>query len=336
MDAQAAPRAEPLPDRPPLRRRVAAWGAGLVLAGLTVIVGCRALDVDATTPVPQLLAFLPWLLVPGALALGAAALARWRAGAVWAAAVLVVTAWFLQPYDPAGSSAPSARAGGGREAARITVLTSNVLFGKATSELIEAVRRERPDLVFVQECDAGCLGALRTGLAYPYESAVPSPGSHGSAILSRYPLVREAGIASRLEMPGALATIAGRKVRLQLAHPVPPVPGGVGVWRRELGAMRDWVVRHRSSAPLVVAGDFNASQDHAAFRALLDAGLRDAAAVTGRARTPSWPTSVSAPLGTQIDHVLASPAFVPRSARFLELAGTDHRALVVELSLVGG
>ncbi|MBC9714372.1 endonuclease/exonuclease/phosphatase family protein [Streptomyces sp. TRM66268-LWL] len=333
MDAQAT--VAPGPDHPPLWRRLTAWGAGLVLAGLTVIAGCRALDIDATTPVPQLLAFLPWLLVPGALALGAAALARWRLGLVWAVAVLAVTAWFLQPYDPAGSSVASARADG-REAARITVLTSNVLFGRATSELVDAVRRERPDLVFVQECDAGCLDLLRTELGYPHESAVPSPGSHGSAILSRYPLVAEAGIASRLEMPGALATIAGQKVRLQLAHPVPPVPGGVGVWRRELGAMRDWVVRRRSSAPLVVAGDFNASQDHAAFRQLLDAGLRDAAAVTGQGRTPSWPATVASPFGTQIDHVLTSPSLEPRAARFLELAGTDHRALVVELVLYAG
>ncbi|SDK52542.1 endonuclease/exonuclease/phosphatase family protein [Streptomyces indicus] len=323
------------PDRLPLGRRLAVWGAGLVLGGISVIVGCRALDVDATTPVPQLLAFLPWLLVPGAAALLCAALLRWRLGVVWAVAVLAVTSWFLQPYDPGGAQA-SARAGEGREVARITVLTSNVLFGRATSGLVDVVRRERPDLVFVQECDAACLGALRAGLSYPYESAVPSPGSRGSAILSRYPLETAAGIPGRLEMPGGVVTVAGQRVRVQLAHPVPPVPGGVGAWRQELGAVRDWVVRHRASGPLLVAGDFNASQDHAAFRALLDAGLRDAAAVAGQSRTPSWPATVGRPFGTQIDHVLGSGAFVPRGVRFLDLAGTDHRVLVVELGLLGG
>ncbi|MFI6941424.1 endonuclease/exonuclease/phosphatase family protein [Streptomyces sp. NPDC050418] len=321
------------PGRAPLGRRIALWGAGLVLAGLTVVIGCRVLDVDATTPVPQLLAFLPWLLVPAAAALLCAALVRWRTGMAWSVLLLVVTAWFLQPYDPAATTA-SARADGGRETARLTVLTSNVLFGKATSGLVEVVREERPDLVLVQECDAACLAALRSGLDYPYEEAVPSPGSHGSAILSRHPLEPAPGIPSRLEMPGAVVTVAGQRVRVQLAHPVPPVPGGVALWRRELAALRDWVERHRSSGPLVVAGDFNASQDHAAFRALLDAGLRDAAAVVGRSRTPTWPASL--PLGAQIDHVLASPALVPRAARFLELADTDHRALMVELGLRAG
>ncbi len=328
-------RAEP-PVRPLWWRRLAAWAAGLVLAGLTVIVGCRALDVDATTPVPQLLAFLPWLLVPCALALAAAALARWRLGLVWAVALLAVTSWFLQPYDPAGDSATSARAAEGREVARLKVLTSNVLFGGATSELVSLVRREQPDLVFVQECDAACAELLRSRLRYPYDEVVPAPGAEGSSILSRFPLESAPRLRSTLAMPGAVATVAGQRIRLRLAHPMPPIPGGVGVWRRELSALRDWSAAQRSSGPLLIAGDFNASQDHAAFRALLDTGLRDAAAVTGSARTPSWPATVSPPLGTQIDHVLASPALEPRSARFLQLADTDHRALVVELTLRAG
>ena len=39
------------------------------------------------------------------------------------------------------------------------------------------------------------------------------------------------------------------------------------------------------------------------------------------------------PLGAQIDHVLVSEDFSVRSARFLDLADTDHRALLVGLEL---
>jgi hypothetical protein len=51
----------------PLRhpgRRLAAWCAGLLLLGVSVVVGCRVADSDGFTPVPQFLAFLPWLLAP--------------------------------------------------------------------------------------------------------------------------------------------------------------------------------------------------------------------------------------------------------------------------------
>ena len=45
-------------------RRFGVWCAGLLFAAVSVVVGCRAADTDGVTPVPQLLAFLPWLLVP--------------------------------------------------------------------------------------------------------------------------------------------------------------------------------------------------------------------------------------------------------------------------------
>ncbi|MGW3655713.1 hypothetical protein ACWD6R_08375 [Streptomyces sp. NPDC005151] len=44
----------------------------------------------------------------------------------------------------------------------------------------------------------------------------------------------------------------------------------------------------------------------------------------------------STPLRTQIDHVLVSDDFSVRSARFLHLDGTDHRALLVGLDLHAG
>jgi endonuclease/exonuclease/phosphatase (EEP) superfamily protein YafD len=82
-----------------------------------------------------------------------------------------------------------------------------------------------------------------------------------------------------------------------------------------------------------VAGDFNASQDHAAFRRILDAGVRDAARLAGSSRAPSWPARTTPAFGAQIDHVLVSEDFSARDARFLDLPGTDHRALLVDLTL---
>ncbi|WP_319020222.1 hypothetical protein [Streptomyces peucetius] len=52
--------------------------AVLLLVVPTAVAACRAADTDGVTPVPQLLAFLPWLLLPAALAL---LVASWRGGA---------------------------------------------------------------------------------------------------------------------------------------------------------------------------------------------------------------------------------------------------------------
>ncbi|MFF3373651.1 endonuclease/exonuclease/phosphatase family protein [Streptomyces sp. NPDC002680] len=303
-------------------------GAGF--GAVSVVVACRAVDADAVTPVPQLLAFLPWLLAPTAAGLLLALFARWRAGMVWGAVLLAVTGWFTQPYGT--GSEP-----GGAVVAEVRVLTANVEFGEGTGALIPVVRRERPDLVFVEECEYRCENALATAFdgVYPYRETVPGAGSDGSVILSRFPLEGTEGIpGSTMGMPGAVAELAGgHSVRVQLAHPMPPVPGQVGLWRKELGALRDFAAENPSRTPTILAGDFNASQDHAAFRRLLDTGLRDAARLAGAARTPSWPARTAPTAGAQIDHVLVSGEFSASGARFLGIADSDHRALVVDLAL---
>ncbi|MEU6702219.1 endonuclease/exonuclease/phosphatase family protein [Streptomyces wuyuanensis] len=314
-------------------RRAAAWTAGALLAGVSVVAGCRALDVDGPTPVPQLLAFLPWLLLPAGAALLLAAFARRRTLLVWALVVLAVTGWYVRPYGP--EPAPPR----GPVVARLDVLTANVEFGRATPDLIAAVRRERPDIVFVQECERTCSAALASELShrdYPYRRIVEGDLAAGSAILSVHPLSGTGGIPGVLAMPGAETTVGDSTVRLQLAHPLPPVPGGLDAWRAELARVRAWAAGSRGT-PAILAGDFNAGQDHAAFRRVLDAGgLHDSARLGGAFRTPSWPAAVPRPLGAQIDHVLVSDDFGVRGARFLDLRGTDHRALIVGLDLHKG
>ncbi|MFC8348632.1 endonuclease/exonuclease/phosphatase family protein [Streptomyces sp. NPDC057280] len=311
-------------------RRAGAWLGGLLFAVVSIVVGCRTADTDGITPVPQLLAFLPWLLVPTGAGLLLTLLSRWWVGLVWGVALLGLLAWFIEPYGKI--SEPD-----GKVLASLRVLTSNVEFGRGTGALVDVVRREKPDLVFVQECEYTCAAELKRtlGVAYPNRRTVPGAGSEGSVILSRHRLTAADPVPGTMGMPGAVADVDGRAVRLQLAHPMPPLPGQVGVWKRELGTLRDFAARHRG-APLVLAGDFNASQDHAAFRHLLDAGLRDAARLAGSDRTPSWPARTAPAFGAQIDHVLVSPDFSCEKARFLDLPDTDHRALLVELDLHQG
>ncbi|UNO39363.1 endonuclease/exonuclease/phosphatase family protein [Streptomyces sp. MST-110588] len=316
-----------------LRRRPVAWCAGALLAGVSLPLAFRAAGCDGITPVPQLLAFLPWLAVPAGLALLLAFAARWRTGCAWAAGALLVTAAFIRPY---GAEPPAAH---GPAVATLRVLSANLEFGRATGGLLEVLRRERPDLVSLQECDpvrcAAAVGSAEVRAAYPYRISAGDGAAQGSAILSRHPLVPDGEVAGELAMPRAQVTVRGHRLRFQVAHPMPPLPGTLDTWRAELGRLRGLAARH-DGRPLVIAGDFNASQDHAAFRALLDTGLRDSARAVGSARTPSWPAGTAPPLGAQIDHVLAGDALRPCAARFLDLPDTDHRALLVRLTLYAG
>ena len=299
----------------------------MLLAGVSLVVGCRLFDSDGFTPVPQVLAFLPWLLAPTGFALLLALLARWRVGLVWGIVLLGLLAWFIEPYGSADEP-------DGTPVAELKVLTSNVEFGQGAPSLVPVLRREQPDIVFVEECEYTCQDTLEGtfGTDYPYRRAVRAGGSTGSIILSRFPLRPTDGVHGTMGMPGAVAEVRGESVRLQLAHPMPPLPGQLDVWRRELGRLRDVAAADRDG-PTILAGDFNASQDHAAFRDILGTGLRDAARLAGHDRTPSWPSRTAGVIGAQIDHVLVSRDFSASGVRFLTLADTDHRALVVDITL---
>ncbi|MFD4479196.1 MULTISPECIES: endonuclease/exonuclease/phosphatase family protein [unclassified Streptomyces] len=324
---------EPRAKRRPVHR-FSAWLAALLLAGVSTVIGFRIADSDGVTPVPQILAFLPWLIAPAVAGLLLAALARWRVGLVWGVVVLGGVAWFMEPYgktdDPEGHAV-----------AEIRVMASNVQFGRATQGLLKAVRKEKPDLLFVPECDYSCSDTLRDELPrsdYPYRTASEAGGAEGSVIVSKLPLKKASGLAGTLGMPGAVAELKnGHQVRVQLAHPMPPLPKQLSTWRTELAGIRDYAAEgRRANRSTIIAGDFNATQDHAAFRDILDTGgVRDAARLAGSARTPSWPADLMSPLGTQIDHVLLTPDFSARDARFLEIGHTDHRALVVDVTLHG-
>ncbi|MFF1507110.1 endonuclease/exonuclease/phosphatase family protein [Streptomyces sp. NPDC058326] len=325
--APAAP--EPPPLRP--RHRLTAWAAGLLLVVPALLAGCRLLDTDAITPVPQLLSLLPWFTVPAGLAVLLAAVARRRVLTFTAVVVLTATGWAALPYQPQLVTAY------GAPLTQVRVLAANVEYGQATGALTETIRRERPQLVFVSECDQVCGHALTTAFAaeLPHHASVDAGGSVGSVLLSAYPLTDERVIPAVMGMPGATAVIAGVPVRLQLAHPLPPMPGQVDLWKRELGRIESTARQH--TGPLLVAGDFNASQDHAAFRSVLRAGrLQDAARLADASRTPTWPMEGPLPPFVQIDHVLVSRDFTVRGIRFPDLAGSDHRAVLTDLDLRGG
>lgn len=81
----------------------------------------------------------------------------------------------------------------------------------------------------------------------------------------------------------------------------------------------------------MVAGDFNATLDHAVMREL--GGCADAAVQGGVGGLATWPTSTRTALfGATIDHVLVDAVtWRTRWAEVVQVAGSDHRALVVEL-----
>jgi endonuclease/exonuclease/phosphatase (EEP) superfamily protein YafD len=281
-------------------------------------------------PLPELLALTPYVALTAVAALGVAVAARRPAAVVVAALLVVAHAVMLAPRWTA-----EPRPAGGTP---VRVMTANLHYGTADpSRVIALVRAERPDiLVLVELTPRSAVTLDRAGLRRELPERVPRArtGGAGTAIYARVP-VRPAGRAhTRFESPRATLELGGRTLTVQATHPAPPVPRHLAPdWRRDLDAVRAAVTEVRG--PLVVMGDFNATLDHPRFRSILGAAdLRDAHDALGRGLVGTWPEDSRVPAFAHLDHVLVSRELSVRRVREHPLPGSDHRAVVADLTLL--
>ena len=114
------------------------------------------------------------------------------------------------------------------------------------------------------------------------------------------------------------------------SHTYPPLPGAMTWWRSSVADVAS--LCRRPPAGLIVAGDLNATRDHAPLRDL--GGCTSAGEQAGIGGLATWPSSTGTTLlGATIDHVLVDGAvWEGKEGRVVTIPGTDHRAVVVQLS----
>jgi endonuclease/exonuclease/phosphatase (EEP) superfamily protein YafD len=225
----------------------------------------------------------------------------------------------------------------------LRVLTVNLLFGRAAGRaLVDLVRATDADVLFLQELSDEAVPRITP--AGPRDLLPSEMGDtqryryRGSGIYARYPLSDGLAIGqSFASQPTARVDLpSGQSAQLVCVHPHPPYPPwsprAVPRWRGELGVLPP--PGGRDDPPVILAGDYNATHDHAQFRRLLRLGYVDAASQVGKGLVPTWgPTVRSGPAFLTFDHVLADPRCAVLATAAYPLPGSDHRALYAELRL---
>jgi endonuclease/exonuclease/phosphatase (EEP) superfamily protein YafD len=298
-----------------------AWAAGrLTGADRLPVLEFPVTPVLAATPYIAATAPIP-LLCAAALRRPRALMAGGLVAAAFAAAVLP---------RAIGSAGPAA----GGPALR--VLTANLMFSRGDPDrVVDLVRRNRADVLSVQELSQDGVEALdQAGLAreLPYHVLDPRWGAAGTGLYARYPLrVTQPVPGATMAMPQAeLSLPGGNRVALTAVHPLPPFSRpNLRAWKRDLGALP---AADGHGPVRILAGDFNATLDHARMRGVLRRGYADAADRAGKGLVFTWGVSQFGPPLT-LDHVLVDRRVAVRRVDVYDLPGSDHRVLFADLRL---
>lgn len=306
-----------------MHRRAWRWAALASLVVVGVPAAARATGVEAG-PLAMAVAFMPWVTVLAIIPVACAIAARawWLAAA--AAVVLAVCVAWQAPLFTGGSAGE----------AELTVASINLRFGEADADEVVALIRDRHvDIVVFTELTPDAEKRLRNaGLSaeLPHAVSRAEDGFSGTGVWARYPLAHVEALAGFMSQNFSVevATPPG-SITLFAIHPRAPRKAQHEVWDRELGALHDALAN--ATGPVIVAGDFNTTRDHAGFRAIESLGYVDAADQAGSGFAPTFPVGRGLFPPIVIDHVLGRDAgLISMSTQTIAIPGADHRALVVE------
>lgn len=303
--------------------RVAGW---TWCGGVAALLVLRLLDL--TGPVPAAQSLVPVAL--GSLVL-LLALSLWRrcTGLALASGLLVAmgvagsAAWFW----PGPSSSP--------DASDTVVLAANLQYGRGDlAEVADLVRHHEADALVLLEATSGTADQIAAGPLgdlLPHSSGEAREDASGTLVLTAAPhtLLPHSPdgtflqVAVRVEGEGSQGDWT-----LVAVHPAPPLLATSARWRADLASLQEWVDGN-SDDRLVLAGDFNASQAHPAFRALAR-DLVQAHREAGAGWVRTWPMGSALPAYIQLDHVLVR-GFTVQEAGVADITGSDHRLVWARL-----
>jgi vancomycin resistance protein VanJ len=293
--------------------------------------------------------FAQYLFLPLPALLLLALLAQERA--VWVGVTLALFLWialFGKLYLPKPSQAPA-------DTSSLTVLSYNLLFKNDRADrVVAALRASGADVIAMQELNSRTAAAIRQELAqqYPYQALDPHDDDSGMGVISRYPLqeLDEQLPGAWLGQPQTLSIdFHGTPIRVLNMHAMSPrfkrLEWTVRERERQARSIVDYAAAHLE--PLIVLGDFNASDLSAAYRILLRGGLRDAWREAGWGAGHTFPgvdapgssrrivAGIPAPMWmVRIDYVLHSTDWQTMSSSIGPWDGfSDHRPVVARLIL---
>jgi endonuclease/exonuclease/phosphatase (EEP) superfamily protein YafD len=310
--------------------RFAAW---CVTLGLLAVAALRIGDHDAAVLLIWLNAFTLYVYLPAYVILAVAIKRqRWLLAAASATVVLCHLVWVGPDFQPATPYEPARGASARSRPLRIFYANLRATNRNRTG-VFDEIAGADPDVVVLVESQRQWFEAIK-------QAPVMKPFVYGTSLQERFP--GEVVIFSKLPVHGQQRVwaagrmcnvvdipLAGETLRLFCLHSPRPVierPYGYDAyWEKITPILVD------QPKPLVVIGDFNATQQSLVYQRLTSQGLRSAHADRGRGYATTWPNGQHPLPPIRIDQALLSS-----DVECVEIsegvgAGSDHKPLILDI-----
>ncbi|WP_006247007.1 endonuclease/exonuclease/phosphatase family protein [Mycolicibacterium tusciae] len=310
-------------------------------AGITLLLTASAAALARYTPIPNHLALYAVIASPYLLPTAPFAFVvllwgrRWLLATLSAClcAALVIT---QLPYYIATAPNPAS--------IRVGVMTLNMRFGRADPRQIVSIAGRHADILMLQELTVEAVEALSAAgidKTFPYHALEPRAGPAGIGVYSHYPTTAAdtiGGLGKLLLSMRIRVSSAAEDVTVVSTHMGAPWPQPIDSWHDNLASFQGALAKLSAEAGggvVIVGGDFNSTIDMRPFRRAVGNGFRDAAEQAGVGRAPTYPSNRRFPALIGIDHVLTRNS-TATSLRSVDVARTDHRALIAEVEVPAG
>ena len=326
-------------------KRVLFWLAVGALAVPALPLTLNRLVDSSSGPAIRIMSFTPlatpWYVAEVAI-LGTALAAGWAGPRKVVAPVLAVFVaglglhvWWLAPQFVGDNPAPAPGA-----TPRV-VMNLNLYEGQADGAEVLRVAEERDvSILVLQEITFRALHELEDAgidALLPYRIGEPNGAVDGTMVFSREPLGEPVKLDTVFQSWQVVVGAGEDAVTLLAVHPRAPVPPAGA--KAMLGEQAVLLAAAEQSDADLVLGDMNATFDHAPMRAWREAGWRDSLELVNAGWSRTWPANgitpargVHPPALIQIDHVLVGTGVAVTESETIEVAGTDHRAVLATVA----
>jgi endonuclease/exonuclease/phosphatase (EEP) superfamily protein YafD len=311
------------------------WG---VTVGLLTGAALRILCHDAIDPLIWFNAFTPYVYLPAyAVFIFAAWQRQWLMLAANLVLILCHVAWVAPdfrtalPYPVRANDSSASRS--------VRIFSANIRAENPDHEgVLREIASRDPDVIVLIEYRRWWTHSLRESSvlkSYPYGTDLNQPYTGEIAIFSRLPIGKQQIIWLPDHMNNVVAIPLGTSsLRLFCLHSPRPIyekPFGYGeFWSKELPLIS------QQPRPLVVIGDFNATQSSRVYEELVSDGLRSAHSDRGRGYATTWPNGDNPLPPIRIDQAFLSPEVECLGVSEGIGYGSDHKPLVLDIRVHSG